>query len=194
MFAFVLFAFVASITPGPTNLIVLSTSAQRGWRPCVPIIFGAGAGAALLVWAVGTGAGSALLLIPGLRPALTVLGLGWMLWLAWRIFTAPVTPIEKNPAKADRPMGWLGAVLLQWVNPKSWIMALAVISVFMAEGQPLGQLTLAFFLVALPCLGAWALLGRGAARWLDRPRQMRWFNRVLALLLVISSAGALLHP
>lgn len=194
MLAFVLFAFVASITPGPTNLIVLSTSAQRGWRSCVPIIFGAGAGAAMVVWAAGTGAGSALLLIPGLRPALTVLGLGWMLWLAWQIFNAPVTPIEKDPAKADRPMGWLGAALLQWVNPKSWIMALAVIGVFMAEGQPLGVLTLAFFLVALPCLSVWALLGRGAVRWLDRPGQMRWLNRILALLLVISSAGALLHP
>jgi threonine/homoserine/homoserine lactone efflux protein len=41
MLAFILFAFVASVTPGPTNLIVLSTSARRGWRPCLPIILGA---------------------------------------------------------------------------------------------------------------------------------------------------------
>lgn len=87
----------------------------------------------------------------------------------------------------------MGAALLQWVNPKSWLMALAVIGVFTAQGQGLNALCLAFFLVSLPCLGAWAMLGRGAARWLGSPARLRWLNRALAVLLVISSATALLH-
>jgi len=194
MLAFIAFAFVASITPGPTNLIVLSTSARKGWRACVPIIVGAGAGAAMVVWAAGTGAGSTLLLVPGVRPIMTGLGLCWMLWLAWQIFSAPVTPLNAPAAENRRELGLIGAVLLQWVNPKSWLMALAVISVFTANGQALAPLCLAFFLVALPCLGAWAVLGLGAARWLNHPRRLRWLNRGLALLLVISSAATLLHP
>lgn len=192
MLAFILFAFVASITPGPTNLIVLSTSARRGWRPCLPIILGAGAGAASLVWVAGTGA-SGLLLLPGVRPVVTALGLCWMLWLAWRIFSAPVSAITAE-AKTEKPeMGLVGAALLQWVNPKSWLMAIAVIGVFTAQGQGLNALCVAFFLVSLPCLGAWAMLGRGAARWLSSPGQLRWLNRVLAVVLVVSSAAAVLH-
>lgn len=194
MLAFILFAFVASITPGPTNLIVLSTSARRGWRACIPIIIGAGAGAAMVVWAAGTGAGSTLLQVPGARALMTGLGLCWMLWLAWQIFTAPVASLNTPAAESKRELGLFGAVLLQWVNPKSWLMAVAVISVFTANGQPLEPLCVAFFLVALPCLSAWALMGRGAARWLDRPYRLRWMNRGLALLLVLSSAATLLHP
>ena len=45
MLAFMLFAFVASITPGPTNFLVLSNSASHGLRAALPIILGAGAGA-----------------------------------------------------------------------------------------------------------------------------------------------------
>lgn len=191
MLAFILFAFVASITPGPTNLIVLGTSARRGWRPCLPIILGAGLGAASLVWVAGSSA-STLLSLPGVRPVVSAIGMGWMLWLAWQIFNAPVTALNDAAAGQKADMGLVGAALLQWVNPKSWLMALAVISVFTAQGQPLNALCLAFFLVSLPCLGAWALLGRGASRWLDSPQRLRGLNRSLAVLLVISSATALL--
>jgi threonine/homoserine/homoserine lactone efflux protein len=189
--AFILFAFVASISPGPTNLIILGTSARRGWRPCLPIIFGAGAGAASLVWVAGAGASS--LMVPGVRPVISVLGLCWMLWLAWQIFNAPVTAIDAKTGEAASELGWFGAALLQWVNPKSWFMAIAVISVFTASGQGLNALCLAFFLVSLPCLAIWALLGRGAARWLSNPAQLQWLNRILAVLLVVSSVSALLR-
>lgn len=191
MLAFILFAVVASITPGPTNLIVFSTSARRGWRPCVPIILGAGLGAASLVWVAGSSA-STLLALPGVRPVVNAIGLGWMLWLAWQIFNAPVNALNGAAAGQKPEMGLVGAALLQWVNPKSWLMALAVIGVFTAQGQALNALCLAFFLVSLPCLGAWALLGRGASRWLDSPQRLRWLNRSLAVLLVISSTTALL--
>ncbi|MGY2293587.1 LysE family translocator [Pseudomonas sp. SDO528_S397] len=191
MLAFILFAFVASITPGPTNLIVLSTSARRGWRPCLPIILGAGAGAASLVWVAGTGAST--LMLPGVRPVISALGLCWMLWLAWQIFNAPVTAIDPQAGEATSELSLLGAAVLQWVNPKSWFMAIAVISVFTAQGQGLNALCLAFFLVSLPSLAIWALLGRGAARWLSNPVQLQWLNRILAVLLVVSSASTLLR-
>lgn len=191
MLAFILFAFVASITPGPTNLIVLSTSARRGWRPCLPIILGAGAGAASLVWVAGTGAST--LMLPGVRPVISALGMCWMLWLAWQIFNAPVTAIDPQAGEATSELSLLGAAVLQWVNPKSWFMAIAVISVFTAQGQGLNALCLAFFLVSLPSLAIWALLGRGAARWLSNPVQLQWLNRILAVLLVVSSASTLLR-
>ena len=56
---FLLFAIVASITPGPTNVIVLSHSARRGIVATLPIIIGGCGGAALLVLAVGIGIGDA---------------------------------------------------------------------------------------------------------------------------------------
>ncbi|WAH58173.1 LysE family translocator [Pseudomonas silvicola] len=189
MLAFMLFAFVASITPGPTNLLVLSNSARFGLRAVLPVIFGACAAAALIVLAVGTGLGRTLMTLPGVQLAMTVAGLTWLTWLAWKIWAAPGHAIEADPG---RRLGLGGAAGLQLVNPKTWMMALAVVSVFSAQGLAVHWLALAFFLVSLPCMGCWAVLGTGAARWLRSPQAMQRMNRVLAVLLLASTWAAVL--
>ncbi len=189
MLAFVLFAFVASITPGPTNILVLSNSARFGLRASLPIIFGGCAAAALIVLAVGTGLGRTLMTLPYVQPAMTATGLVWLSWLAWKIFSAPAEAIS---ADDERRLGLASAASLQLVNPKTWVMALAVVSVFSARGLAVHWLALVFFLISLPCMGCWALLGVGSARWISSPRAMQRMNRVLALLLLISAWAAVL--
>ncbi|MGE8411682.1 MAG: LysE family translocator [Pseudomonas sp.] len=185
---FVLFAIVASITPGPTNLLVLSNSARYGLRAALPIIFGAGAAAAGMVWLVGGGLGDKLVHLPGVQLAMQVVGLLWLSGLAWQIWHAPT---QTAHAAAQRRLGFLGAAALQLVNPKTWLMALAVVSVFAGPADDRQDrvlcLSLVFLLIALPCLGAWALLGAGSARWLGSPRAMQHFNRGMALLLLAAT-------
>jgi threonine/homoserine/homoserine lactone efflux protein len=53
------------------------------------------------------------------------------------------------------------------------------------------SLSLVFFLISLPCLGVWALLGAGSARWLHSPKAMQRFNRLMALLLLVSAWASL---
>jgi threonine/homoserine/homoserine lactone efflux protein len=186
---FLLFAFVASITPGPTNILLLSNSARYGLSAAVPIIFGACASAALVVLAVGTGAGSSLIALPMLQTAMQWVGVAWLSYLAWQIFSAPATALTAQTTKAR--LGLTGAASLQLVNPKTWMMALAVVSVFAdVDEQRLAHvawLSLAFFLISLPCLGVWAVLGASSARWLRSPRAMQRFNRCMALLLLVSA-------
>jgi threonine/homoserine/homoserine lactone efflux protein len=57
---------------------------------------------------------------------------------------------------------------------------------------PVWQLALVFLLIALPCMAAWAVLGVGSARWLQAPRRLQLFNRVLAAVLLISAWAAVL--
>ena len=186
---FLLFAFVASITPGPTNILVLSNSARYGLAAALPIIFGACASAATIVLLVGAGAGSSLAALPAVQTAMQWIGVIWLSYLAWQIFSAPAAGLEANDIEAR--LGWVGAASLQLINPKTWMMALAVVSVFAGSGeQRLGHvlyLSLAFFLISLPCLGVWALLGAGSTRWLRSPRAMQGFNRCMALLLLGSA-------
>lgn len=186
---FLLFAFVASITPGPTNILVLSNSARYGLTAAVPIIFGACASAATIVLLVGTGAGSSLTSMPAVQTAMQWIGVAWLSYLAWQIFSAPAVAID--PQNTDARLGLVGAASLQLINPKTWMMALAVVSVFASGGEQrlvhVMYLSLAFFLISLPCLGAWALLGAGSARWLRSPRAMQRFNRCMALLLLGSA-------
>lgn len=185
---FMLFAFVASITPGPTNILVLSNSSRFGLGAAVPIILGACSAAALIVLLVGLGAGEWLLRHPQLQQLMSWLGLAWLLYLAWQIARSPAEPVEA--AAAPRRLGALGAAGLQLVNPKVWMMALAVVGVFSGAAADAGRYAihaLLFFLIALPCLAAWALLGAGAAKLLHSATHLRRFNYVMALLLVVSA-------
>lgn len=185
---FMLFAFVASITPGPTNILVLSNSSRFGLGAAVPIILGACSAAALIVLLVGLGAGEWLLRHPQLQQLMSWLGLAWLLYLAWQIARSPAEPVEA--AAAPRRLGALGAAGLQLVNPKVWMMALAVVGVFSSAAADAGRYAihaLLFFLIALPCLAAWALLGAGAAKLLHSAAHLRRFNYAMALLLVVSA-------
>ena len=185
---FMLFAFVASITPGPTNILVLSNSSRFGLGAAMPIIFGACSAAALIVLLVGLGAGEWLLRHPQLQQLMSWLGLAWLFYLAWQIARSPVDPVEA--AAAPRRLGALGAAGLQLVNPKVWMMALAVVGVFSGAAADAGRYAihaLLFFLIALPCLAAWALLGAGAAKLLHSAAHLRRFNYAMALLLVVSA-------
>jgi threonine/homoserine/homoserine lactone efflux protein len=189
---FVLFAFVASITPGPTNILILSNSARYGFRAALPIILGAGVAATGIVWLVGSGFGQALPRHPALHNVMQWVGILWLSHLAWQIFRAPTGPLDPRTAETgQRRLGLLGAAALQWINPKTWMMALAVASVFAGEGsERQGQvlsLSLAFLLVSLPCLGAWAVLGAGSSRLLRSSQAMQRFNRGMALLLLASA-------
>jgi len=99
---FLLFAFVASITPGPTNILVLSHSSRRGLGATLPIIFGACVAATLIVFAVGLGVGETLLQFPRVQQAMAWAGVLWLSWLAWQIFQSsppsldPTTPREEG--------------------------------------------------------------------------------------------------
>lgn len=186
---FLLFAFVASITPGPTNILVLSNSARYGLGAALPIIFGACASAATIVLLVGTGAGSTLTAMPTVQRAMQWIGVAWLSYLAWQIYSAPAEALDAQDP--NRRLGLVGAASLQLINPKTWMMALAVVSVFAGAGEErLGHvlvLSLAFFLISLPCLGVWALLGAGSVRWLRSGRAARRFNRCMAVLLLGSA-------
>lgn len=219
---FLLFAFVASITPGPTNILILSNSARHGVRASLPIVFGGCGGAALLMLVVGLGIGETLTHHPDVQRAMAWGGVLWLAWLAWKIFSSPAAAIEvtaapgatttgrttgptadpatESPGAAatpPRPLGLAGAAGLQLINPKTWLMAVAVVSVFAGHGADQAHnvllLSLAFFGMAVPCMLAWACLGAGAARFLRSPVTMKRFDRLMALLLLASAWMSLLE-
>ncbi|WP_397457427.1 LysE family translocator [Pseudomonas lurida] len=183
---FTLFAFVASITPGPTNILVLSHSARYGFKAALPIILGACVGAAGLVLLVGSGVGQSLVHAPKVQNAMQWIGVAWLSYLAWQIFSAPAQTIDVDANQ--KTLGLIGAASLQLINPKTWMMALAVVSVFAGNGEArqsqVMYLSLIFFLISLPCLGTWALLGVGSARVFRSAKALRRFNRSMAVLLL----------
>ena len=186
------FATAMSITPGPNVLLVAAAAANHGVRATVPQMFGIALGFAAMLLVIGLGLSAPFAAWPLLHTALKWGGGAWLLVLAWKIARAGA------PGEGPRrpPLGFLGAALFQWVNPKAWMIALAAIPAFTTpEGDMLAEtlrVAAVFAIVCLPCTLVWAGLGAGAARILRTPATLRGFNIAMALLMVVSLLPALL--
>ncbi len=181
-----LFAFVASITPGPNNLMLMSSGMTFGLPRTIPHLLGVGIGFVVMVFAVGLGLDRLFVAFPVLHTVLKVVSLAWLLWLAWKI--AHSGPVQDTLGVA-RPMTFLEAAAFQWVNPKAWFMALTATATYAPKQDFLLNIvivSLVFGLVNLPCIGLWASFGSVLRSVAQSPVMVRRINMGMAALLVIS--------
>jgi len=186
------FALAGSITPGPNVLMIAAASAGHGIRPVLPHMIGVTVGFGAMILLVGLGMAGPLAASPALHATLRWAGAAWLLWLAWKIATAP----PPDSPEARPPLGFIGAALFQWVNPKAWMLTAAAVATYTTAAAPLLPQVVGigaiFFVVQMPCLLAWAALGAGTARLLRTPAAMRRFNLAMGLLLAASVLPLLL--
>ena len=187
LLAFVAFAFVTAVTPGPNNVMMLASGVNFGFVRSIPHILGIAFGMTVLVAAVGVGLGGLFRAYPVFYDVLRLVGAAYLLYLAWRIAWSGAP--TKSGGAGDRPLGFLGAAAFQWVNPKAWVMALGAVTAYVPlDGYFRNVLVVAavFGLVAAPSVGVWAGFGTGLRRFLGSPGRVRAFNVAMALLLVLS--------
>ena len=194
-FALLGFAFVMSITPGPSNLLLLASGANFGITRSLPLLFGISSGFLLMVLLVGLGLGGLLERFPAAHQALRFACAAYVLWLAMQIArSGPAGPGEADgPAK---PIGYVKAALFQWVNPKAWTAALIVNVNYALPGDMFTSLawTIALFAVVnVPSIGVWLLSGTTLRRLLSDRRRLLVFNVAMALLLVGTTIPALFN-
>jgi threonine/homoserine/homoserine lactone efflux protein len=186
LLALAMFAFVASITPGPNNLMLLASGVNFGLRRTMPHMLGVNAGIVVMVLLVSIGFGHLFARFPWLHVTLKIAGVVYMLWLAWKL--ARGAGIGET-ARPKQPMSFLSAAAFQWVNPKAWAMLVSAVSAYLITDNVLGSaavIALVFGVVSFPSLSCWALFGLGLRRYLSDPRTIRWFNLAMAALLVAS--------
>ncbi|MCL3882226.1 LysE family translocator [Marivita sp. GX14005] len=180
------FALVTVITPGPNNLMLMTSGANFGFRRSIPHMIGVGLGFPLMIVPVGLGVMQVFDMWPVSYTVLKVASVLYMLWLAWKIANA--APPKDAPDGAGTPLSFLQAAAFQWVNPKAWSMALGAITLY-ATGRDLAAiLWVACTYVAMGCISttSWTILGQQLRRLLNRPARLRIFNGAMALLLVAS--------
>ncbi|MEL6618740.1 MAG: LysE family translocator [Pseudomonadota bacterium] len=183
--AFVAFAFVSSITPGPNNLMLMASGANFGFRRTVPHMLGIGLGFVFMVVLVGAGLVQVFDAYPVSYAVLRVASVLYLLWLAWKIANA--APVRAGKATGT-PMTFLQAAAFQWVNPKAWAMALTAVSVYTPDNtfRAVALVAVVFGAVNLPSVSCWTLLGQQMARVLTNPARRVAFNWTMAALLVVS--------
>ena len=191
LLALTAFAFVSSITPGPNNLMLLASGANFGFRRTLPHMLGIGIGFGVMISLVGMGLVRIFDAFPAAHLVLTVIGTGYLLWLAWKIAHALPPDAARVGAK---PFTFLQAALFQWVNPKAWQMALTAITLYAPDRSTVAILwvALVFALINLPSVSTWTLMGQQMRRVLSNPDRLRAFNWSMAVLLVASLIPAIL--
>ena len=187
--AFLLFAVVAAVTPGPSNVMLTAAGANAGVVRGLPCLVGVVVGMGLMMFLVPLGLGSLVLAHPLALRLLNWGGAAFLLWLAWKIATSASLDADA----AGDPVGLVGAALFQWVNPKSWLVAASAAGTFLHAdaGSPLGQAaTLGglFALAVVPSGFVWLAFGATVHHVLGTRRRLRAFNVTMGVLLALSIA------
>ena len=191
--AFLIFATIAAITPGPSNILLAAIGASSGVRCGIAALMGITLGVSAILFLIAFGLGNVMLDHGRLLDIARVVGIGFILWLAFKIATGG-PPAHGAPPTAGF---WSGAAM-QAVNPKSWLVAAAAVGAYLGDGHQSalvrsGTLALLFLLVAIPSCLVWLAGGAALQRHLHSDRAWRLFNRSMALLLVGSVALLLLE-
>jgi threonine/homoserine/homoserine lactone efflux protein len=179
------FALVSSITPGPNNIMLAVSGVNFGLRRTLPQMFGIFTGLMLIVIAIGLGLGFVFSHYPLVRGALRIGGIIYTLWLAWKVASAG----SLGGGDLPHPLRFGAAFAFQWVNPKLWVTAVAIVALYVRPGHTLADTALVTCMLALinwPAMLLWAGFGAALSEMLRVPARIRAFNIVMGLALAAS--------
>jgi threonine/homoserine/homoserine lactone efflux protein len=188
------FTFVMSITPGPNNLLLLSSGARFGMRRTAAHLLGITTGFLAILLIAYAGVAAALEAHPALQGTLTVACVAYLVWLGYQLLRegwARDGAALTSDANASRPHTWLQATLFQLVNPKGWGAAVTAAGIVARDALPPAASVLLLLgvtaLVNPPCTAVWALFG-ASLRPVLRVRWVRAaFNLAMAVLILATA-------
>ncbi|ANI30436.1 alcohol dehydrogenase [Yersinia entomophaga] len=179
------FLWVAAITPGPNNMLLTASGANFGFTRSIWLMLGIMLGMQSVLLFVAFGVGSLILIYPSLHLALKVLGSLYLLWLAWKVATSAYQKLETDVAP-PKPMRLYQGWLLQFLNPKAWLMGLGSVASFSLAGaaydHSIVMISLGMFLVNLVCGIVWLGFGSVIGQMLRSRRAWFTFNVSMGIL------------
>lgn len=180
-----LFVLPATVTPGPNNIMILTSGLNHGIKKTLPHFFGIITGFPAMVIAIGLGLNHVFTEYPILHQIIKYVGFSYLCFLAYKIARSNT---EVESGKQAPPFTYLQAVLFQWVNPKAWVMAVTSVSMFTTgDGSFIAQvvkIALTFLFFGGPCVAVWLISGASLKRFFKSPKQLTVFNYSMAIFLV----------
>jgi len=187
LFAFVAFVCVMFFTPGPNNIMLMSSGLTYGFRRTLPHMAGVTLGFAFMIASVGVGLGTVFIAYPLLETLLKYAGAAYLVYLA--IIIAMSGAPAAGRAEGRGPMTFWGAAMFQWVNGKGWVVVIGTITAYAAIAHfPWNILiqTAISLAVGTASTLAWALCGSVLRPVRSSGRSVRAFNIMMAVLLLAS--------
>ena len=190
--ALLVLATAMSFTPGPNTTLSTALAANHGLRRAMPFVCAVPVGWSALLVVCTLGLGALVLAVPLLSWSIKLVGVAYLLWLAFKISRS--RQLSQADAARLNVTFWQGAAL-QFVNIKAWMLALAIVSGWIAGRADTGPRFAVVLAVMLAFAFAsnltYALVGSLLREWLSGPagtgQRLLWFNRVMAAVLVVTA-------
>jgi threonine/homoserine/homoserine lactone efflux protein len=190
--ALLVLATAMSFTPGPNTTLSTALAANHGLRRAMPFVCAVPVGWSALLGVCTLGLGALVVAVPLLSWSIKLVGVAYLLWLALKI--ARSRQLSQADAARLNVTFWQGAAL-QFVNIKAWMLALAIVSGWIARRADTGQRFAVVLAVMLAFAFAsnlsYALAGSLLRDWLSGPagtgQRLMWFNRAMAAVLVVTA-------
>ncbi|QUM81760.1 LysE family translocator [Moritella sp. 5] len=179
------FALVSTVSPGPNNIMLMTSGANVGFMRTIPHMLGITFGFSLMVFLVGFGLMGLFTAYPVVQQGLRIVSMIYLVYLAVKIAKSKNMTSEVS---SYRPMSFMSAASFQWVNPKAWTMALTAITVYASSNaqQDILIVSLIFAFVNLPSVSLWTAAGKKLQTSLQAPNRIKLFNYSMAGLLLAS--------
>ena len=190
LYDFLIYGFICAYTPGANNLLSMSNAARLSFRRSISFNFGITAGF-FFVMSICTLFSTALYtFLPKVKLVMQVLGAGYMLYLAWKVWKNS----GELSADGGKEASFAAGMLLQFMNPKIYIYAITAMSLYILPIYS-SPLSLFGFVLVLTVIGAsgsyvWSLFGAALCRFFAR--HTKAVNLVMALLLVYCAVSLFL--
>ncbi|WP_375319998.1 LysE family translocator [Aliivibrio logei] len=183
LLALITFAFVGAFTPGPNNIMLMTSGANVGFVRTIPHMLGVIFGFAFMLILVGFGLLQFFQTYPQLEKVLQMVSAVYLLYLAYKIASSKSVDNVNGDYK---PMSFLQAASFQWVNPKGWSMALSVMSIYAISSDMFSVFLIAFVFICInvPTVSFWTVAGKQLQKRLTKPSHLKVFNYSMAGLLV----------
>lgn len=183
------FTLTTHITPGPTNIILLSSVMTFGYKRSLPFIIANIISYPVMMIFVGLGVGMFLTQHPTIMSILKFVGIIYLCWMAWKIAQDNST-YDTDEAVKSKPFTFWQSLIYPWLNPKAWIVYTSVVSIFVTSSEKsflqIGLIVLFIFIAMIITSYTWAFGGIVLKRFMKNEKYIKRVNQTMAFLLVAS--------
>lgn len=185
--AFLVLATAMSFTPGPNTTMAATMGANWGLKPTMRFVWGVPVGWCALLLLCASGVGALVMAAPVMKTAIKALGIAYLVWLAYKLSGSG----KLAEARSSSLIGFWQGVGLQFVNVKAWLLALAIVAGWVVGFED--QLVRLAIVVPVMLFFAfssnflYASIGAMLRSWLAQGQRLLWFNRLMALVLVLTA-------
>jgi cysteine/O-acetylserine efflux protein len=191
LYPFLVYVVVTTFTPGPNNIMAMTNAMHDGYRRTLKFLAGILAGFFIIMLLSGLLNVVVTSWLPSLEQWLKIFGAAYMLYLAYHIATSK--PVELDGGQ-NNDNTFKAGFIMQFLNIKVILYGITVFSLFIIHSFQ-SPAMIALFALVLALVGfistsSWGFLGNIFR--IPLRKNYRWFNFVMAALLVYTAIASLL--